>query len=205
MTNRLPRAVASGVLAAAFIAGPSAAALEIAVSVSPARGMVGRPVEVLVRTFVPIGVQDVDLPRPSLAYPASSGLWNILYPVSDYPFDVVARPPSGDEIEVDLVRDPSDGSLWRGTFPPTAAGIWSIVARNFPTYAPTMFEVAADEASIGSWTNAVAFLLLGIGGGWVLARVLRVAPPPWSGAATAIRERAHVKLRHPDVGDRRRE
>lgn len=175
MRNRLPRAVAFAVLAAAFIADPSAAALEIAVSVSPPSATVGRPVEVLVRTFIPIGGEGIDLPPPSLAYPAASGLWNVLYPVADYPFDVVARPPTGDEIEVDLVRDPSDASLWRGAFTPTAVGTWSIVIRNFPTYAPTTFEVAADEPSLGAWTIPVAFLLLGIAGGWVLARVRRRA------------------------------
>jgi hypothetical protein len=176
MKYRLPRAVVVALLAAAFVAGPSAAALEIAVTVSPRSASVGRPVEVLVRTFIPIGGEGIDLPPPSLSYPAASGLWNVLYPVADYPFDVVARPPTGDEIEVDLVRDTEDGSLWRGAFTPTAAGAWSIVVRNFPAYAPIAIEVAADEPILGSWVIPVAFLLFGIGGGWLLARAIR--PPP---------------------------
>ena len=176
MTNRLARAGVFALLAAAFAAGPSEAALESAVSVSPSSGTVGRPVEVLVRTFIPISADGLDLPAPSLAYPAPSGLWNVLYPVGDYPFDVVARPPTGDEVEVRMVRDPSDASLWRGAFTPTAPGAWSIMVRNFPTYAPTTIEVAAGDPSFGSWTIAVAFLLLGIGGGVVLARVMRRPP-----------------------------
>ena len=173
MKARLTCAVVFALLAAASTAGPSAAALEIAVSVSPPTGTAGRPVEVLVRTFIPIGADGIDLPAPSFAYPAASGLWNVLYPVSDYPFDVVARSPAGDEIDIDLVRDPSDGSLWRGVFTPPVPGAWSIFVRNFPTYAPTTIEVTADEQSLGFWTIAAACLLLGIGGGLVLARVIR--------------------------------
>jgi hypothetical protein len=173
MTKRLPLAVVLALSVATLAAGPSAAALEIAVSVSPPNGTVGSPVEVLVRTFIPIGADGVDLPPPSFAYPGASGLWNVLYPVSDYPFDVVARSPAGEEVEVDLVRDPSDGSLWRGAFIPSAPGAWSIMVRNFPTHPPTTIEVAADTSNLASWTMAVAFLLLGVGGGLVLARVIR--------------------------------
>ena len=173
MTNRLPRAILLALVVAATTTGPSAAALEITVSVSPPSGTVGSPVEVLVRTFIPIGADGIDLPPPSFAYPAGSGLWNVLYPVSYYPFDVVARSPAGDEIEVDLVRDASDASLWRGVFTPDAPGAWSISVRNFPTYAPTTIDVAAGDPTLGSWTIAVAFLLLGFGGGLVLARVMR--------------------------------
>src|SRR5258708_26795322 len=107
MNRRLSTALALGIAVAAVTARPSAAGLEVAVSVSPGTGVVGGPVEVLVRTFAPIDRGAVDLPVPSVAYAAPSGLWNVLYPV-DYPFDVVARSPDGDELQVNLARDQLD-------------------------------------------------------------------------------------------------
>lgn len=159
--------------AAALAAQPIAAALEVAVSVSPATGIVDRPVEVLVRTFIPVGGDAIDLPPPSLAYPAPSGRWNVLYPTIDYPFDVIARSPTGEELKIELVRDGSDASLWRGSFIPTVPGEWSIVMRNFPTYPPTRLTVAASEPSSGIWAIAIAALLLGLVGGLLLGRAMR--------------------------------
>lgn len=153
-------------------ARPGAAALEIAVSVSPATGIVGHPVEVLVRTFVPVNGDAIDLPPPSMGYPAPSGQWNVLYPI-DYPFDVVARSPTGDELTINLARDNTDASLWRGSFTPTVAGQWSIVMRNFPTYAPIQLDVAVDVPNAGGWLIAIAALAIGLAGGFLVGRVLR--------------------------------
>jgi hypothetical protein len=172
MKLRLRTALTLAIAVAALVAQPSAAAMDIAVSVSPSTGIVDRPVEVLVRTFAPVGGDAIDLPRPSQAYPTPSGLWDVLYPV-DYPFDVVARSPTGEEVKVALVRDDADASLWRGTFTPTAPGAWSIVMRNFPALSPTPLNVAAGESTFGEWGIAIAGLMLGFVGGLVLARAMR--------------------------------
>ena len=111
--------------------GPALAAMEIAVSVSPTDGVVGRPVEVLLRTFVPYGRDAIDLPVPSVPYPAPSGHWNLLYPVADYPFDVVAEADDRATVAIAVSRDPADATLWRGTFTPTTDGTWTIWVRNF--------------------------------------------------------------------------
>lgn len=158
-----------GIAVAATTAWPSAAALEVAVSVSPASGVVGRPIEVLVRTFAPIGGDGIDLPRPSLAYPAPSGLWNVLYPI-DYSFDVIARSPAGEEVQISLVRDAADASLWRGSFTPPVPGQWAIVMRNFPTYAPIGLDVAAGEPTSNSLPMVVGSLLGGLALGLLLGR-----------------------------------
>jgi hypothetical protein len=175
MKRRLATALALGIAVAAVTARPGVAALEVAVSVSPAKGIVDRPVEVLVRTFVPIGGDAIDLPPPSLGYPAPSGLWNVLYPV-DYPFDVLARSPTGEELKIDLARDGSDASLWRGSFTPTMPGQWWIVMRNYPTYAPIRLDVAADDPNSSTWLIAIAALLGGLAGGLILGRAMRRSP-----------------------------
>ncbi len=173
MKLRLRTAFVVAMVAGGLAAQPITAAVEVAVSVSPATGIVDRPVEVLVRTFIPIGRDGIDLPPPSLAYPAPSGLWNVLYPI-DYPFDVIAQSPTGEELKVELVRDATDASLWRGSFTPTIPGEWSIVLRNFPTQAATRIIVAAaQESGTGIWGVAIAALLLGLVGGLLLGRAVR--------------------------------
>ena len=170
--RRLSAALGVAVIVATLAAQPMAAAMEIAVSVSPAQGLVGRPIEVLVRTFIPIGA-DLAVPAPSFTYPAQSGLWNVLYPVADYPFDVVARSPAGETVQIELVRDPTDGTLWRGSFTPTSAGEWSIEMRNFPTLEPIRVTVSALAADSGSWVGVAVALVIGLIGGLVLGRMLR--------------------------------
>jgi hypothetical protein len=169
-------AAAIGALAFAVLAvGPSAAAMDITVSVSPATGVVGRPVEVLIRTFVPVEANGLDLPAPSLGYPSQSGLWDVLYPFPDYPFDIVAQAPTGEEVQVTLVRDGSDASLWRGAFTPTVTGQWSIVVKNFPKSEPTRLEVTSGDSSASSWAIAVAAVLVGLGAGLLAERGIRSA------------------------------
>lgn len=175
MTRPPATALALAITLAAITVRPGAAALEVAVSVSPANGVVGSPVEVLVRTFAPIGMDGIDLPLPSSAYPAPSGLWNVLYPF-DYPFDVIARSPAGEEVEIDLVRDGSDASLWRGSFTPTMPGKWSVVMRNFPSYAPIRLEVAASEPSFSTLPIVLAALLGGLVVGLLVGRAIRRSP-----------------------------
>jgi hypothetical protein len=175
MMQRLLAAAIGALASVALAAGPSAAAMDITVSVSPGTGVVGRPVEVLVRTFVPIEANGLDLPVPSLGYPTQSGLWEVLYPFPDYPFDIVAKSPAGAEVQVILVRDGSDASLWRGAFTPTVTGQWSIVVKNFPKSEPTRLEVTSGDSSVSSWVIAVAALLLGLGGGLLAERGIRRA------------------------------
>jgi hypothetical protein len=125
--------IALSTLVVAFcFAQPVDAALEVAVSVSPAEVQVGQPVEVQVRTFVPFGQDSLQLPltRPD-AYPAPSGLWNVLFPIDDYPFDVEANAEDGASIPVVVHRDVTDATLWRGSFAPTSAGVWTIRMDNF--------------------------------------------------------------------------
>ncbi|HEY4227942.1 MAG TPA: hypothetical protein VGM49_06355, partial [Candidatus Limnocylindrales bacterium] len=161
MKGRLATAFALGIAVASIAARPGVAAIEVAVSLSPTMGIVGHPVEVSVRTFVPFSENAIDLPRPSLAYPAPSGLWDVLYPI-DYEFDVVARSPTGEELKIDLARDGSDASLWRGSFTPVVAGQWSIVMGNFPTYPPIQLDVAADAPNSGVWLIAITALIAGL-------------------------------------------
>jgi hypothetical protein len=123
---------------------PALGAMEITVSVSPAEGVVGRPVEVLVRTFVPFGRDAIDLPVPSVPYPAPSGFWNVLYPVADYPFDVAAAAEDGTTVAVFISRDPADATLWRGTFTPPKDGMWTINLRQFG--ASARLRVAPGDA-----------------------------------------------------------
>jgi hypothetical protein len=112
------------------------AAMEVVVSLSPAQVTVGQPVEVLLRTFAPFAQGDLGLPMPSQSYPAPSGYWSVLYPFPDYPFDMVAQAEGGPSLNVQLTRDPADATLWRGTFEPTEAGVWTVRVRNFPTGEP---------------------------------------------------------------------
>jgi hypothetical protein len=171
--RRIARAIWLGLLASGLVAQSAVAAVEVAVSISPSEGIVGRPVEVLVQTFAPIGVDDVPLPVPSVRYPAASGLWNVLYPIADYPFDVVANSPSGASVQVTLTRDAVDASLWRGTFIPPSSGDWTIIMRNFPTLEPIPIRVVEDEGSPSPAPVAVAALLAGLLVGVVLGRATR--------------------------------
>lgn len=185
MSKRLKAAAVLSIALGVLTAQPMAAAIDVAVSVSPTAGVVNSPVDVLVRTFVPVNQNEIDLPRPSLAYPVPSGVWDVLYPV-DYPFEVIARSPTGDEVQIALVRDGGDASLWRGSFTPTVPGEWWIVMVNFPTYAPirlTVLAAATIDLPGVNWALPVAALMLGLLGGVLLARVAgrtvsRVIPRP---------------------------
>jgi hypothetical protein len=113
------------------------AAGEVVVAVSPSEVGVGEPVEVLLRTFVPIQREGV-LPgtSPREPFPAPSGFWNLLYPWDDYPFDVVAQHEGDSDVPVSLARDASDSTLWRGFVSLPKAGTWTIWVRNFPGKEP---------------------------------------------------------------------
>jgi len=144
---------------------PAIAALEIVVSVSPTEGVVGRPVEVLIRTFVPFGQEAIELPVPSVPYPAPSGFWNVLYPVADYPFDVVAVAEDGTTVAVFISRDPADATLWRGTFTPPKDGMWTINLRQFQAAgarASARLRVAPGDAIPVAAFVGVAALLAGV-------------------------------------------
>lgn len=119
-------------------AGEVRAAGHVVVAVSPAEVDVGEPVEVLVRTFWVVDRSDLSLPfeTPIAPYPVPSGIWDILYSWADYPFDVVAQHTGDADVAVELVRDPSDSTLWRGTMSLPSAGTWTIWVRNFPGKEP---------------------------------------------------------------------
>jgi hypothetical protein len=135
-----------GVVAATLaMATAVSAAGEVVVSASPAEVRVGQPVEILVRTFVPIqreGTLAVAAPREP--YPAPSGHYDVLYPWDDYPFDVVAEHAAGTALSVDVSRDRSDSTLWRGSVVLPTAGTWTVWVRNFQHREPgstTVVEV----------------------------------------------------------------
>ncbi len=169
---RIRAGLCLGLVAGIFVAGSTSAAMNVALSVSPAEGVVGRPVEVLLRTFAPMGNGDSALPVPSFRYPAASGLWFVLYPYPDYPFDVVARSEGATSIAVQLLRDLSDATLWRGSFTPTETGQWTVAVRNFqsdtpgatasvavaPSQAPPSIEIVGAFALV---VGVLAGLLLG--------------------------------------------
>ena len=170
-------ALTLGIGIAAFgVAQPALAALEIVVSVSPVEVEVGQPVEVQVRTFLPFGEKDLHLPvsRPS-AYPAASGLWNVLYPV-DYPFDVDATTEGGQIIPLTLRRDAVDPTLWRGTFTPTSAGTWTVRMNNWPDRTATVRVRTAAAASMPAAVGMAAALVAGLAIGAALGRFARPRP-----------------------------
>jgi hypothetical protein len=147
-----------------MVAGPAGGAAEVALSASPAVAVVGHPVEVLVRTFVPIGQGDLDLPVPTVIYPFPSGFWEVLYPIPDYPFNVVADANNGERINIELARDPADATLWRGSFTPARSGEWTITVRNLASVEPgasISLMVVADEAI--PTVEGVAMLALVVG------------------------------------------
>ena len=139
------------------------------------RGRCGCPVEVLVRTFVPIGSDGLSLPQPSMAYPAASGLW-VLCPIADYPFDVVATATPGGSVPVVLGRESGDGSLWRGSFTPTSTGEWTIVLRNFPTTEPTRIAVVESAPEPTALWIALIAVVVGLIG-FALATARGICDP----------------------------
>jgi hypothetical protein len=167
------------------------AAGEVVLAVSPSEVEVGEPVEVLLRTFVPIGREGV-LPgtSPREPYPAPSGFWNLLYPWDDYPFDVVAQHEGAIDIPVSLARDPSDSTLWRGFVSLPTAGTWTIWNRNFPDTEPgstTTVTVRGGSAATASpppvnatttgptWITAAPATLIGALAGLVVGAILALA------------------------------
>lgn len=109
----------------------------VVVAVSPSEVEVGEPVEVLLGRFVPIEREGA-LPQSSVRepHPAPSGFWNVLMPWDDYPFDVDAQHDGAADVAVQLARNPSDATLWRGSVSLPSAGTWTIWVRNFPGKEP---------------------------------------------------------------------
>ena len=183
-----------GVLAVTLAtASVARAAGEVVVAVSPSEVRVGEPVEVLLRTFVPIQREGV-LPgtSPREPYPAPSGFWNLLYPWDDYPFDVVAQHEGDPDVPVSLARDASDSTLWRGFVSLPKAGTWTIWVRNFPgkelgstttvTVRPGESAATASQASISATTTtgsasveAGPAALIGALGGLVVGALFTMA------------------------------
>jgi hypothetical protein len=187
MPARLKRSTAGKVLASLLLAGFAAgsmdqdtkAALDITIDVSPAQATVGQPVEVLLRTYLPIRQGDLDLPTPSLEYPVSSGLWDVLYPFPDYPFKIDITSPSGEVSELTLTRDAVDASLWRGSFTPSSPGDWTVALTNTPNLEPTRVSVSAQPGLLMSEPATIVALiataLVGFVLGGALVRRRRVA------------------------------
>lgn len=171
--NRIAAGLGLAMFPVMLAAGSTQAAVTVAVSISPAEGVVDRPAEVLLRTFAPVGEGVAALPVPSLPYPAASGLWNVLYPIDDYPFDVLATSEDGTRIAVLLSRDVSDATVWRGTFTPTESGDWTVVVRNFPTGEPgasARVSVAGSQDTPPAVVVVLASLLVGVLLGLLLGR-----------------------------------
>lgn len=182
--------VGLGLLAGTLATATTArAAGEVVVSASPSEVRVGQPLEILVRTFVPIQREGtLAVPDPREPYPGPSGLYNVLYPWEDYPFDVVAQHEDGTELPVTLARDPSDSTLWRGVVSLPKPGMWTIWVRNFPDKGPGSTTAVKAEAgppasiepTSGSTTTAARSIdagpaaligaLIGLLGGLVIAR-----------------------------------
>jgi hypothetical protein len=57
-------------------------------------------------------------------------------PWDDYPFDIVAQHEGDGDVAIQLARDPSDSTLWRGSVSLPSAGTWTIWVRNFPGNEP---------------------------------------------------------------------
>lgn len=139
------------------MAAGARAAGEVVLAVSPSEVEVDEPVEVLLRTFVPIE-REGTLPQSSVRepYPAPSGFWNVLMPWDDYPFDVVAQHDGDADVAVQLARDPSDSTLWRGTLSLPSAGTWIIWVRNFPGKEPGSTTTVTVRSGGSAATEAPA-------------------------------------------------
>jgi len=116
--------------------GRADAAMDVVVTVSPARVAMGDTVEVLLRTFVPIALDDLAMPTPSGPYPVPSGFWAVLYPFPDYPFRVIATAEDGSSTSVTMALDRTDVTLWRGSFTPCLPGAWTVTVANFSVDTP---------------------------------------------------------------------
>jgi len=142
------------------------AAAEVVVSASPSEVRVGEPLEVFIRTFVPVQRSILDVPDPREPYPGASGFLNVLYPMEDYPFDVVAEHEDGSEVAVMVVRDPTDSTLWRGIVSLPKAGTWTVRVRNWPASAPGATTIVRAEAgptvSTEAGLAAAVALVLGL-------------------------------------------
>lgn len=121
----------------------------VVIAASPIEADVGDRVEILLRTFLPFSASSVrlDVPEPTSAgYPVESGYWSVLYPWPDYPFRVLATGPAG-ETTIEMTRDTSDITLFRGAFRPDTAGEWTIRVTNFEPSVPGVeTTVMIDDA-----------------------------------------------------------
>lgn len=146
-------------------------ALAIRARVEGLKPITPPPVEVLVRTYVPIRESDLDLPTAPLPYPVASGLWDVRYPFPDYPFKADVRGPDGGVTKIILARDSIDATLWRGTFVPNTPGEWTVSLTNTPILEPTRVRVLPEPGLVLSVLSALAAvvgaglvgLLLGVG------------------------------------------
>jgi len=157
MARRLIRALPVLVLVVtAFVPATEAwAAGEVVVAASPSEVRVGESVEILLRTFVPVQREGM-LPgsKPREPYPVPSGFWDMLYPWDDYPFDIVAQHEDGTEVPVNLARDPSDSTLWRGIVTLPMVGTWTIQVRNFRHDQPGLSNFGQFEPGSTTVVNA---------------------------------------------------
>jgi hypothetical protein len=165
-------AVFLALLAVIGLSGNAGGAMTVVVAVSPSEGVVGRPVEVLLRTFVPMGADDA---LPPVPYPVGPGLRNVLYPFPEYPFDVVARAGDRTTVQIGPSLDPADPTLWRGVFVPTKTGEWTVIVRNFPPSEPgasVRLSVVAgpDEPPVGA--ILVGALVAGSIAGFLFGRAM---------------------------------
>jgi hypothetical protein len=180
MTRRAVRVLASVGLLAVTLATASAARAsgEVVVSVSPTSVAVGQPVEVLVRTFRVVERTDLRLPfeAPVEPYPVPSGVWNILYPWPDYPFRVVAEHQDGSRVDVPIVRDPSDATLWRGATILTKPGAWTIKVLNAQSGLPGATPTPGSTSIVTVRTGPPA----------ATASLAPINPPSTTTGATSI-------------------
>jgi hypothetical protein len=102
----------------------------------------------------------------------------VLYPVADYPFDVVAEADDRTTVTVAVTRDPADATLWRGTFTPPRDGTWTIRVRNWPVGTPgtsARLQVAPGEAIPLAALVGVAGLVGGLLVGLAVGRSRRIS------------------------------
>ncbi len=128
----------------------ASAALQVTLAVSPSGPMAGSTMEILLRTYVPIGTWTELGFEPTEPWPFVPGLAYVLWPMPDLPFEVVAARADGHEqVDVAMTRDSVDTTLWRGTFIPTTAGTWVVVVAGFPDDDPgarVAFQVRSSVA-----------------------------------------------------------
>ncbi len=163
--------LSAGLLAVGFLKPPTAiAAVIYKIQLEPADPGVGERVAISVATF------EADSLTPGATLDP--------FPLDNFPWSFVADSPSGESVEISLVRDADSRNRWTGTFVFTEEGRWEIGLDKKHLGSPPDPALGARlDVVVGSDSGpnaiallaafAVAFPLVVLAGLWLRARGVR--------------------------------